>query len=216
MSRLKKCNPTVQSCTSERVGCPSLGHAGKGATGATRFTALDGAQHSQEKRQYVGRGVAGLNILWIFVRVRKDEHLQRLVELCIPEGFGQLLKYKWTFRSVFRELKTSSMKCRYHDAPRALFVYYCCGIYGSLFMGKDSPLCVAHYCSELPTGCANPEGGCCTHQWAGRKPPKPFLCMGRIVRRTAMHISMGGSSVLLTHSTVSFSNHLSLLWDFSL
>lgn len=77
-------------------GVPSKDMQERGLWEATAFTTLDGAQHSWEKRRHMGRGGvgAGLNILCNMVGVRKDKCLQRLVEQCIPEGFGQLLKHK--------------------------------------------------------------------------------------------------------------------------
>lgn len=69
------------------------------------LTALDRARHSWEGRQHVGRGGARLDVFWNMVGVRKDKLLLRLVELCIPEGFGQLLTYKWAFQSAFSDLK---------------------------------------------------------------------------------------------------------------
>lgn len=108
MSGLKSITRAVmQNYSSERVRCPSPGCVGRRSPSIHN---IYGAQLSQEERQHVGRGVAGLNIWWNVVGVRKDECLQRLVGLCIPEGFAQLLKYKWTFQSVFDELKTDSVK----------------------------------------------------------------------------------------------------------
>lgn len=78
-------------------GVLSKGVKERGLWETVPFTTLDSAQHSWEKRQHVGRGVAGLNILWNMVEVRKDIHLQRLVELCILRALASCLKINESF-----------------------------------------------------------------------------------------------------------------------
>lgn len=159
----------------------------RGLWGATPFTTLDGAQHSWEKRWHVGGGVAGLNILWNMAGVRKDKRLQRLVELCIPEGFGQLLKHKWTFRSACSECKPTPPKQRlppYTTSIICVPTLWHIWAFGS--RRRLSPWC------------------CWLLFWAAHRLCKPL--------RRVLHPRL---SSYLTHTTVSFSNHLLLLlWDF--
>lgn len=199
MSGLKKYNSTLQSCTPEMVGCPFQERAGYRAMGSSLFTALDRARHSWERRQHVGRGGAGLDISWNMVGVRKDKHLQRLVELCTPEGFGQLLKHKWTFQSPSSELqrwnewvppRTRSTVC-----ALSLWCVWSRGTRRKLLPG------VAGSWSDLPTGYADPPGECCTLHTPGKGRKEVSQGQYWIVQQEIVHLS----SLTLCHFPVTCS-----------